>query len=161
MWTETPERTISRMSVEAPGLVRFSSGRSSAVRTMSLSVSNSVRRYVLSRSQRAIWRSKRRDSLPPFYRSACSLATPNASMFLGIPAHPASSPRASGSQDPKPRRGHETLTGRPAAQKARASPSQRAGPEAHWAARATQAAPALPLEHVSPTAAQSVSRLWL
>ena len=50
-----PARTISRRSVEAPGFVRFSSGRSSAVFTRSRSESNSVRRYVLSRSQRAMW----------------------------------------------------------------------------------------------------------
>src|SRR5579863_10044720 len=49
-----PARTISRRSVEAPGFVRFCSGRSNAVLTRSRSVSKSVRRYVLSRSQRAM-----------------------------------------------------------------------------------------------------------
>src|SRR5580658_605309 len=49
-----PARTISRRSVEAPGFVRFCSGRSNAVLTKSRSVSKSVRRYVLSRSQRAM-----------------------------------------------------------------------------------------------------------
>ncbi len=44
MCTRMPERTISRSSVEAPGLVRFWSGRSRAVFTRSRSESNSVRR---------------------------------------------------------------------------------------------------------------------
>src|ERR1019366_2053919 len=70
-----PARTISRKSVDAPGFVRFWSGRSRAVFTRSRNESNSVRRYVLSRSQRAICVAKPiYDSLPQTRSSRCDRA---------------------------------------------------------------------------------------
>ena len=67
-------RIISRSRVDAPGFVRFWSARSRAVFTISRRVPNSVRRYVLSRSQRATCTAS-----PGYHTPAAAASTTRAS----------------------------------------------------------------------------------
>src|SRR5262245_28858156 len=116
---ETLASASSRKSVAAPGLVRFSSARSKAVRTRSRTVSNSVRRYVLSRSQRVIWRGltrlafsrgqKPRDVVPlearrrGYYFVGDGGGGDGDRGGWGVPStHPAIGPFAEGSHFPRP-----------------------------------------------------------